>query len=89
MVQLRSEKMFQADRENAKGQLQTFDTKIQRHLDLTKRRQEETGRYKQGLQEEAEDEEDGGDQQTLAIKKIEEQSRPLEADQVSCGVMFL
>ena len=40
------------------------------------------------LQEEPEDEEDGGAQRTLAIKEVEEQSHLLEADQVSCGVVF-
>jgi hypothetical protein len=88
MAQLRSKKMSQADRENAKGQLQTLETKIQRHLNLTKRQQEEAEKRKQELQEEPEDEEDSGAQQTLAIKEIEEQSRLLEADQVPCGVVF-
>jgi len=88
MAQLWSKKISQADRENAKGQLQTLEMKIQRHLNLTKRQQEEAEKRKQELQEEPEDEEDSGAQQTLAIKEIKEQSRLLEADQVSCGVVF-
>lgn len=88
MVQLRSEKTSEAAREDAKKQLQTLEVKIQEHLDLTKRQQEEAEKRRQELQEEPEDEEDGGAQRTLAIKEVEAQSRLLEADQVSCGVVF-
>ncbi|KAJ3464853.1 hypothetical protein MRS44_009639 [Fusarium solani] len=50
----------------------------------------EAQKRKQDLQEEPEDEEDGGTKRTLAItgKEIEEQSRLLETDQVFCGVVF-
>ncbi len=61
---------------------------IQEHLDLTTEQQNEAQNRKQDLQEEPGDEEDGGAQRTLAIKEIEEQSRLLETDQVSCGVVF-
>jgi len=88
MVQLRSEIMSEKDRENVKQQLQTLETKIQEHLNLTKRQQDEAQRRKRELQEEPEDEEDGGAQPTLAIKEVEVQSRVLEADQVACGVVF-
>lgn len=72
--------MCQADRENAKGQLQTLETKTQGHFDLIKRQQEEAEKRKQELEEEPDDKEDGGAQRTLAIKEIEEQSRLLEAN---------
>ncbi|KAF2451233.1 hypothetical protein P171DRAFT_425760 [Karstenula rhodostoma CBS 690.94] len=88
MVQLRSEKISEANRENVKRQLQTLETKIQEHLDFTIRQQEEAKTRKQELQEEPEDEEDDGAQRNLAIKEVEEQSRLLEANQVSCGVVF-
>lgn len=88
MVQLRSEKTSEAGREDVRKQLQTLEAKIQEHFDLTKRQQEEAEERRQALQEEPEDEEDGGAQRTLAIKEVEEQSRLLEADQVSCGVVF-
>ena len=65
-----------------------LETKIQEHLNLTKRQQDEAQRRKRELQEEPEDEEDGGAQPTLAIKEVEVQSRVLEADQVACGVVF-
>lgn len=88
MVQLRSEKTSETDRENVKRQLQTLETKIQKHLDLTKRQQDQALERKRALEEEPEDEEDGGAQRTLAMKEVEQQSRLLEADQVSCGVVF-
>ena len=89
MVQLRSEKTSETNREKVKRQLQTLETKIQEHLDLTKRQQDQALERKRALQEEPEDEEDGGAQRTLAIKEVERQSRLLEADQVSCEVIFL
>jgi hypothetical protein len=72
--------MSETDREEVKQQLQTLEKKIQEHLDLTKRQQDEAQKRKQVLQEELEDEEDGGAQRTLAIKEIDKQSRLLEAD---------
>ena len=48
----------------------------------------ENQKRKDELQEEPEDEEDDGAQRALAIKEVEEQSRLLEADQVSSGVVF-
>lgn len=88
MVQLRSEKTSEVDRANVRMQLQALEEKIQEHLDLTKREQEDANRRRQELQEEPEDEEDMGAQRTLAINEVEEQSRLLEAGQVSCGVVF-
>jgi hypothetical protein len=88
MVQLQSEKTFETNRENVKRQLQTLETKIQEHLDLTKRQQDQALERKRALEDESEDEEDGGAQRTLTIKEIEQQSRLLEANQVSCGVVF-
>jgi hypothetical protein len=55
---------------------------------FTKEMHNEAQKRKQELQEEPEDEEDGGAQRTLAVKEVDEQSRLLEADQVSCGVIF-
>lgn len=88
MVQLRSEKTSEADRESMQNQLQAIETKIKEHIDLTKYQQEETQRRKRELEEEPEDEEDGGAGRILAIQEVEKQSRLLEADQVSCGVVF-
>jgi hypothetical protein len=61
---------------------------VQTHLEITKEMHDEAQKRKQELQEEPEDEEDGGAQRTLAIKEVDEQSRLLEANQVSCGVIF-
>jgi hypothetical protein len=88
MVQLRSETRSETDRENAKKQSQILETKIQEYLDLSKRQKEEAEERKRELQEEPEDEQDGGAQRTLATKEVEEQLRLLAANQVSCGVVF-
>jgi hypothetical protein len=69
-------------------QLQTLETKIQEHLEITKRQQDEAQQRKRELQEEPENDDDGGAQQTLAINEVEKQSRLLEADQVSSGFVF-
>jgi hypothetical protein len=71
-----------------KQQLKILETKIQEHLDFTKEQQGENQKRKEELQEEPEDEEDDGAQLALAIKEVEEQSRLLEADQVSSGVVL-
>jgi hypothetical protein len=71
-----------------KEQLQALEAKIQDHMDLTKRQQDEALQRKRELREEPEDEVDDGAQRKLAILEVEEQSRLLDADQVSCGVIF-
>jgi hypothetical protein len=68
--------------------LQALETQIQEHIDLTKKQYDEVQRRRQGLEEELEDEEDGGAQQALATQEIEKQSGLLEADQVSSTVVF-
>jgi uncharacterized membrane protein YcjF (UPF0283 family) len=64
--------------------------KIQEHLESTKRQQDEAQQRKRELEAELEDEDedDGGAQGALAVNEVEKQSRLLEADQVSCGVVF-
>ncbi|KAF1810926.1 hypothetical protein P152DRAFT_515351 [Eremomyces bilateralis CBS 781.70] len=88
IVQLRSEQTSETDREKLKGQLQALEAKIQEHMYLTKKQQGDAQSRVQGLQEEPDDEEDGGAQRTLAIQEVEEQTRRLEADQVSSAVIF-
>ncbi|KAF1829575.1 hypothetical protein BDW02DRAFT_651242 [Decorospora gaudefroyi] len=90
-VQLRAETMSEAHRENLKEQLGTLETRIQEHLDLMKKQQVEAKARKQELEEEPEeeDEEDDGAKRKLAIQAVDERLRVLEADQVSCGVLFL
>lgn len=85
---MKSEKASGADREHVKRQLQILETKIQEHLDLTKRQQNEAQQRKLELEEEPEDEIDDDSQRMLAVREVEEQLRILEADQVSCGVVF-
>jgi hypothetical protein len=91
MLQLRSEVVSRADRESLKEQLRTLETSIQDHLDLIKKQQAEARARKQELEEESEEEDEEFDdaERTLAIKSVEERASVLEADQVSCGVVFL
>lgn len=76
------------DHESVIKQLQALETKIEQHLDVTKRQQKEAEARKWELEIEPEDEEDEGAHRELAIREVKEQSRLLEADQVSCGVVF-
>jgi hypothetical protein len=68
IVQLRSEYTSETDREKLKTQLQALEAKIQEHIDLTKKQQDEAQKRRQELQVEPDDEEDGGAQRTLAIQ---------------------
>jgi hypothetical protein len=88
ILQLRSEARSEVSRESVSKQLQTLETKIQEHLNLSRRQQDEAQQRMRELQEEPEDEDDDGAQRTLAMKEVEEQLRQLEADQVACGVVF-
>jgi hypothetical protein len=76
-----------------KEQLRTLETSIKDHLDLIKKQQAETRARKQELEDDSEEEEEDEEfddaERTLAIKSVEERARLLEADQVSCGVVFL
>jgi hypothetical protein len=81
--QLRSEHASNTNREEVKKQLQILETAIQKHLDIAKTEQDGAQKRKEDLQAEPEDEEDDGAQRNLAIMEVEEQSRLLEADQVS------
>ena len=68
--------------------MQALETQIQEHIDLTKKQQDEAQRRRQDLQEEPEDEKDGGAQRALATQEVEKQKGLLEADQVSSVVVF-
>lgn len=72
-----------------KKHIEALETNITAHIDLTKKQQEEAQARLQELQEEPDD--DGVDddaQRALAIQEVEKQSQVIEADQVSCGVVF-
>jgi hypothetical protein len=75
------------DRQDVKLRLQTLDTAIREHIDLVKRQQGEAQKRKEELQEEPEDEEDGGDLRALAIEEVEKRARLLETDQAYSGVV--
>ncbi|RJE23420.1 hypothetical protein PHISCL_04228 [Aspergillus sclerotialis] len=87
LVQLRSEYTSKTDREELKTRLQNLEKAIQEHITLTRERQNKALERKEELQEELEDEEDGGAQRTLAMKEVEEQSCLLQADQAASGVV--
>lgn len=87
-MQLRSLKISESDRENIKQQLGSLETSVKEQLDRAKQQQVEARQSIYRLQEEPDDEEDDGAQRTLATMEVEERSRLLEADQVSCGVIF-
>jgi hypothetical protein len=88
MIQLRSDLLSKTGRENLQRQLQALEAKILEHLVLTKRQEVKARERKRELQKVLRDTEDGGSQQTLALKEVEEQLQIHEDDQVSCGVLF-
>lgn len=70
------------------GQLQTLEKAVREHVEVTKRAQSELERQKLELEQNSDDGGDDDAQQELAMKEIEEQSRLLQADQISSGVTF-
>ncbi|RWA05544.1 hypothetical protein EKO27_g9559 [Xylaria grammica] len=85
IVQLRSK----TDRKDLEEQLLDLQTKIEKHPVLVNDQHLEAQRRKEELQQSSEDEEDDDDaQRTLAIEEVEEQSRLLEDEQVSSGVIL-
>ncbi|RMD40943.1 hypothetical protein DV735_g4217, partial [Chaetothyriales sp. CBS 134920] len=83
IVQLRSEQLTEAGREQ-KTRLQDLENKIQEHIDLTKRQQDEARRRRRELQED----EDSDRQRALSTPDAEGQTRTLESEQASSGVIF-
>ena len=67
---------------------QSLEKAIQEHVELTKVAQSAVERQKLELEQELDDEGDDDAQQELAMKEVEEESRLLEADQISSGVIF-
>ncbi|KAJ5237918.1 Cytochrome P450 [Penicillium chrysogenum] len=89
VILVRSENMSKTARQEMANQLRILETAIQEHIALTNGKRDEALQRKKELEsvgDENEDE-DGGAQRTLAIRETEEQSRLLEADQTSCGVV--
>lgn len=89
MIQLRSEQISETEREHLRGQLENLEKRIQEHLELSKKQQAEAQERRRQLEKEDDDEEAEDEaERTLAITEVDKQSRLLEADQVSCGVIF-
>jgi uncharacterized protein (DUF885 family) len=90
MAQMRSEKAAGKNHESVEKQLQALETRIEEHLALTKKQQDEIQARKRELEEgpEDEDDDDDDDQRERAIEEVRKQARILEADQVSSAVIF-
>ena len=89
MLQTRSEKTSGANLENVKKQMQALETRIEEHLALTKKQQDEIQTRKRELEEGLEeDSDDDDDQRERAIEEVRKQARIREADQVSSAVIF-
>ena len=88
LIQLRSEQTSLADRKSLMEQFQTLEKTIQEHVEVTKAAQSAVERQKLGLEQNFDDEGDDDAQHELAMREVEEESRLLEADQVSSGVIF-
>ncbi|EED13640.1 conserved hypothetical protein [Talaromyces stipitatus ATCC 10500] len=87
LIQLRSEYTSKTDRKELKTRLRSLEKAVQEHISFTKGRRNEALERKEELQENLEDEEDGGAQRTLAMKEVEEQSRLLKADETASSVV--
>jgi hypothetical protein len=84
VVQLRSEGSSEVDQERIRNSLQAVEDKIQQHLLLAKDQQADARTRIQELDEEH----DGTADFDQAIEEATKRIQVLEADQVSCGVVF-
>lgn len=87
IIQVRSESAFTTDREEVKRQLLAFEKAVREHIDGIIVEQGEAQKRKKELEEEPEAEEDGGAQQTLAVKEVEQQLSLLEKHQASSAFL--
>ena len=83
-MQLRSTRLSEADREATKLQLEAVKDKIQEHLDLMKEQFEGAS----SRIEQLENSDDGSDEIDQAIDDARKRAQIIEANQVSCGVVF-
>jgi hypothetical protein len=84
VIQLRSEGLSEVDRESTRRSLQAVEDKLQGHLLLAKDQQTDARTRIQELEEEH----DGSADFDQAIEEATKRVQVLEADQVSCGVVF-
>ncbi|KAI8943378.1 hypothetical protein NX059_001392 [Plenodomus lindquistii] len=87
-VQLRPESLDEVVRGDVMRRLQGIEKYLQQHLGASKQQLVLAQQRNSELEEEPEDEEDGGAQRTLAVREVEDRERVLEADHVSSGVML-
>jgi hypothetical protein len=83
-IQLRSESSSISDRDDTRKSLQAVETKLQEHLLLASEQRAEAQKRIQQLEEEH----DGTADFDQAIEEATRRVQVLEADQVSCGVVF-
>jgi hypothetical protein len=83
-IQLRSENLPESDRVITRKSLEAIETKIQEHLLLASEQQTEAQKRIKQLEEEH----DGTAEFDQAIDEATKRAQILEADQVSCGVVF-
>ncbi|KAJ5874361.1 Cytochrome P450, partial [Penicillium soppii] len=85
IILVRSENAFKAARHETEKQQRLLENAVQKHIKLTKRKQDEAFQRQNALKnpEDEDEDDDGGAQRTLAIQEIEEQSRVLESDQTA------
>lgn len=76
--------MSDTDRANTKQQLQILETKIETHLELTKKLISKVSERKLQLQGAMDDEDDDDVERTLS--EVDKQSHMLEQEQVSTGI---
>jgi hypothetical protein len=84
MVQLRPESLSEVDRENARRGLEVIETQVQQHLHRAHEQQIEAENRSQQLEEDH----DGTAEYDQAIDEVAKRIEVLEADKVSCGVVF-
>ena len=88
-MQIRAEKTWGTNQQSTTNQLQALENEVHQQLDILKKLQEETQKRNQELQKEPEDEDDDdASHRNSAIGEVAKQLKVLEAEQVSCGVVF-
>ncbi|KAJ5154502.1 Cytochrome P450 [Penicillium coprophilum] len=87
VILVRSENASKAARQETEKRLRIIEIDIKEQIQLTKNTQDETLQRKKELDsfvdEDEEEDEDGGAQRALAIQEVEKRSRVLEANQIA------
>ncbi|KAF2717272.1 hypothetical protein K431DRAFT_233567 [Polychaeton citri CBS 116435] len=87
-VQRHADGSAEADNGKLRKQLETLEVQTEEHIELTKVQHKEVQVRKQKLQQEPDNEAGEGAQRELVIREVNEQTRLIEAVQVSLGVIY-